>query len=82
VFLLPVSKLFEYESEGTVSKPVWRPRNLPRELTGGGLVETFTQPVRQLFGGGGEVEKNREAAQPEEAPTTSSSAPRIRRRLR
>lgn len=82
VFLLPVSKLFEYESEGTLSKPAWRPRNLPRELTGGGLVETFTQPVRQLFGGGGEVEKNREAAQPEEAPTTSSSAPRIRRRLR
>jgi hypothetical protein len=34
LLLFPVSKLFEYTSYGTVSDPVWRPKNLPRELMG------------------------------------------------
>lgn len=29
VLLFPVSKLFEYTSEGTLSKPAWRPKRLP-----------------------------------------------------
>ena len=49
VLLFPVSKFFEYESSGTVSKPTWRPKNLPREIYGEGMVETVTAPVRQLF---------------------------------
>jgi hypothetical protein len=28
--LFPVSKLFEYVSTGSVSKPVWRPKIIPR----------------------------------------------------
>ena len=27
--LFPVSKLFEYSGEGSLSKPVWRPKRLP-----------------------------------------------------
>lgn len=34
LLLFPVSKLFEYTSYGTVSDPLWRPKNLPRELLG------------------------------------------------
>lgn len=34
LLLFPVSKLFEYVSYGTVSDPVWRPKNVPRELMG------------------------------------------------
>ncbi|MDP9292035.1 MAG: AsmA-like C-terminal region-containing protein, partial [Verrucomicrobiota bacterium] len=30
LFLFPVSKLFEYVSDQSLSKPVWRPRRLPR----------------------------------------------------
>jgi hypothetical protein len=29
VLLFPVSKLFEYASDGSLSKPVWRPKRLP-----------------------------------------------------
>jgi len=29
VLLFPVSKLFEFTSDGALSKPVWRPKNLP-----------------------------------------------------
>ena len=50
VLLLPVSKIFEYASAGTLSDPRWRPRHLPREVYGEGLVETVTTPVRQLLG--------------------------------
>jgi hypothetical protein len=32
VLLFPVSKLFEYVSDGKRSKPAWRPKRLPREL--------------------------------------------------
>ncbi len=34
LLLFPVSKLFEYVSYGSVSDPVWRPKNLPREMLG------------------------------------------------
>ncbi len=34
VLLYPVSKLFEYVSEGSVANPVWRPRNLPKKIFG------------------------------------------------
>jgi hypothetical protein len=33
--LFPVSKLFEYVSTGSVSKPVWRPKIIPRFGSGG-----------------------------------------------
>jgi len=49
--LLPVSKLFEYVGTGPVGNPQWRPRNIPREVTGEGLIETVTNPVRQFLGG-------------------------------
>ena len=29
VLLFPVSKLFEYTSDGSLSKPVWKPKRLP-----------------------------------------------------
>ncbi len=35
LLLFPVSKLFEYVSSGPVSKPTWRPKNVPKELMGG-----------------------------------------------
>ncbi|HEY5793131.1 MAG TPA: AsmA-like C-terminal region-containing protein [Chthoniobacterales bacterium] len=34
IVLFPVSKLFEYVSYGTISDPVWRPKNVPRQLFG------------------------------------------------
>ncbi len=49
IFLFPVSKFFEYSSSGSLSDPVWRPKNLPRELYGEGIVETVTAPVRQIL---------------------------------
>jgi hypothetical protein len=30
--LFPVSKLFEYISNGTVSEPQWRPKIVPKEF--------------------------------------------------
>ncbi len=32
IVLFPVSKLFEYESTGTVSKPDWKPKIVPKEF--------------------------------------------------
>ena len=37
VILYPVSKLFEYVSDGKMSEPVWRPKLLPKG--GGGKPE-------------------------------------------
>jgi len=34
IVLFPVSKLFEYVSYGPLSDPVWRPKNVPRQLFG------------------------------------------------
>ena len=30
--LFPMSKLFQYKGEGSFTKPIWRPKRLPREL--------------------------------------------------
>ena len=30
--LFPMSKLFQYKGEGSFTKPVWRPKRLPRQL--------------------------------------------------
>jgi hypothetical protein len=82
LFLLPVSKFFEYESVGKVSEPTWRPKHLPRELTGGGVVETLTQPVRQLFGVGAPGSEGEDVVSEGEDPKTGGGPPRLRRRLR
>lgn len=49
ILFLPISKFFEYYSDGTLQEPQWRPRNIPAELYGGGILSPLTRPVRNLL---------------------------------
>ncbi len=55
IILYPVSKLFEYVSDGKLSDPQWRPRILPKSGSGSGGKPTKTdgQPSRQTNEGAG-----------------------------
>jgi len=75
--LFPVSKLLEYSSSGSVSDPVWRPRNVPREVYGEGLIETITAPLRELITGEKADEKEKE-----NTLEGNSGRPQILRRVR
>lgn len=81
LLLLPVSKMFEYSSSGTLSDPVWRPRHLPREVYGEGLVETVTSPVRQLLGVENSAEENMDTDE-STAPNGPSGNGKPRKRIR
>ncbi|MCS7008849.1 MAG: AsmA-like C-terminal region-containing protein, partial [Chthoniobacterales bacterium] len=47
--LFPISKFFEYYSDGSLQNPQWRPKNIPAELYGSGLLEPLTRPVKNLL---------------------------------
>lgn len=55
IILYPVSKLFEYVSDGKLSDPQWRPRILPKGggSNGGKPSKTDGQPARQTSEGAG-----------------------------
>lgn len=47
--LLPLSKILEYTSSGPISNPKWRPRHVPQEFYGGGIIESVTGPLRSAL---------------------------------
>lgn len=81
IVLMPVSKLFEYSGTGSLADPDWRPRNIPREVTGEGILDTVTNPVRQLLGGeNGLLGQQNENEGEQPAPSGSPSRPRLKTR--
>lgn len=47
IVLFPVSKLFEYVSYGTISDPMWRPKNVPRQFFGEPAPKEEPNPVNR-----------------------------------